>query len=84
MKKILLVAALVASMGLAGCSDPTAAKRAVENMGMSQVETGGYSFFACAKDDNFATKFTATNSKGDRVSGTVCSAWLKGSTVRFD
>ena len=40
--------------------------------------------FGCSEDDTFSTKFSATNAKGERVGGAVCSGWLKGSTIRFD
>jgi hypothetical protein len=78
-----LIVAAALSLAVASCSDPETAKRAVEDMGMSNVETQGYAFFGCGKDDEFHTSFTAINSSGRRVSGVVCSGYLKGATVRI-
>lgn len=50
--------------------------------GMTDVQTTGYNFFACSKHDTFATNFTARNPQGRRVTGTLCSGWMKGGTVR--
>jgi hypothetical protein len=80
MKRMALVAVLV----LTGCDDPATARRAVEAMGMSEVQTHGWAVFGCSEDDMFVTRFSATNPKGARVTGVVCSGWLKGSTVRID
>lgn len=82
MKK-LRYASICLALAVASCSDPETAKRAVQDMGMRDVETQGYAFFGCGEDDTFHTSFTATNSAGRRVSGVVCSGWLKGSTVRL-
>ncbi len=60
------------------------ARKALRDAGLKPVKVGGYSFFACGKDDTFSTQFTATNAQGQTVTGTVCSGWLKGKTVRFD
>jgi hypothetical protein len=53
-------------------------------MGFTNVQTHGYAFWGCSKDDDFSTKFTATNTAGKQVSGVVCGGLLKGQTVRFD
>ncbi len=81
MKRIWLLAILLA---LSACDDPATAKRAAEDMGLTNVETRGWAMFGCGKDDDFCTKFTATNPNGRRVSGVVGSGWLKGATVRFN
>lgn len=70
------------AIALAACSDPETAKRAAEDMGLTDVQTTGYDFFACGKDDLYSTGFTAK--RGDRVvHGVVCSGILKGATVRL-
>lgn len=69
---------------LAACTSHTDAQRALEGAGYTQIETGGRAWFACSKDDAFATRFTATGPTGRRVSGAVCSGWFKGSTIRLD
>jgi hypothetical protein len=78
---LILGAALLAATG---CTDATTATRALENQGLTPVEVGGYAWLSCGKDDAFRTKFTATNVKGQTVTGAVCSGWFKGATIRFD
>jgi hypothetical protein len=68
----------------AGCSSSSDATKALKAQGFTDIKTHGRAFFACSEDDSFATKFTAKNSKGETVTGAVCSGWLKGSTIRFD
>lgn len=80
MKKTILITTLI----LAGCSDPDGAKRAVEALGLTDVQTHGWSAWGCGKGDDFTTRFSATNAQGKRVTGVVCGGWLKGSTVRID
>jgi hypothetical protein len=80
MKKLLMISAC---LFLAACTDTAGADRAIRNMGLDPVSVGGYAFFACSKDDTFATKFTAKNKDGQTVRGVVCKGLLfKGSTVR--
>ena len=81
MKRFLTIAIMIF---LAGCTDERAATKALADAGLTPVKVGGYSFFSCGKDDTFATEFTAKNAKGQIVTGTVCSGWLKGKTIRFD
>lgn len=69
---------------LLGCSSSNDANKALKAQGFTEIQTFGRAFFACAESDTFATKFTAKNMKGEKVSGAVCSSWLKGSTIRFD
>lgn len=66
-----------------GCTDANRTKKTLESSGFTDIETGGFNLFACGKDDNFATDFTAKNANGQKVSGTVCCGILKGCTVRF-
>ena len=69
---------------LVGCTDETSARRALEAEGFTDIVTGDYAPFACADGDDFATRFTATNARGQRVSGVVCSTWFgKNATVRW-
>lgn len=39
---------------------------------------------SCGKGDLIRTRFTATNTKGQEVNGTVCKGLFKGNTIRFD
>ena len=80
MKRIILIAALC----LPACSSESDAVKALRGAGYTDISTDGYAFFSCGKDDAFATKFTATGPTGQKVTGAVCSGWLKGSTIRTD
>ena len=84
MKKPLLALALV--FALSGCfpMGEESATRAVEAMGLTDVKIEGMAVFGCSNDDNFRSRFSATNPKGQRVTGVVCGGFFKGSTVRFD
>lgn len=77
-----LIIALLASFALA-CTAPDATKETLRKSGYKDIQTGGYNVFACGRDDNFATEFTATNPAGERVSGVVCCGLWKNCTVRF-
>ncbi len=64
-------------------TDEAATGRTLKAHGFSNIETTGYAL-GCSDSDTFATGFVATNSAGQRVSGTVCCGVLvKGCTVRF-
>lgn len=39
---------------------------------------------SCGKGDLIRTRFTATNTKGQEINGTVCKGLFKGNTIRFD
>lgn len=81
MKKFIVIAAAVL---ISGCSDSTGAKRALEQSGYSDIQTTGYSFFGCDKNDAYHTGFIAKGPTGKPVEGVVCSGVFKGSTVRLD
>ncbi len=68
----------------AGCTDAKTAQRVLEDQGYTDVRADGYAAFSCSDQDTFKTAFTATSPSGRPVSGAVCSAWLKGATIRFD
>ena len=65
-------------------TDAEVAVRAATNVGMKDVTITGFRVFGCGEEDIYHTGFEATNSNGNRVSGVVCSGFLKGATVRFD
>jgi hypothetical protein len=74
---------LAALLLLAGCTCSSATQETLRKAGYTNVTTGGHSFLACSEDDFSATKFTADNPAGERVSGTVCCGVLKHCTIRF-
>ncbi|UOK16847.1 hypothetical protein [Vibrio phage phiKT1024] len=85
MKKLLItIVASVAVLGLSGCTDVQGATKTLRQNGYTNVQTHGYGFFECSQNDKFATKFSATSPSGHYVTGTVCSGFFKGSTIRFD
>ena len=76
---------LVTLVMLAACSSQSDAERALKGAGYTDIQTHGWAMFGCNSDqDSFTTKFTATGPTGQKVSGVVCSDWLKGSTIRLD
>jgi len=84
MKIINIIIILIFSIILFGCTKPESSKTLLEQNGYENVQTGGYSWFACSKSDFYQTKFTATM-KGNKITGTVCEGFLfKGKTIRFD
>jgi hypothetical protein len=66
------------------CTNEDATVQALRNSGFTNITTTGYDPFQCSEDDTYSTGFTATNSQGAIVSGTVCCGIVfKGCTVRF-
>ena len=81
MKIITLFACL-----MVGCTDEDKSRETLVKQGFSDITFQGYDWTSCGKDDDTATKFTAKNSAGQQVSGTVCCGWgplSKGCTVRW-
>lgn len=82
MKNILLTTML--ALSLTACSNSNDAVKALEAQGFTDIQTTGWSAFACSDDDFYATGFVATNPQGKRVKGTVCSGVLfKNATIRW-
>jgi hypothetical protein len=79
MKRLLLLCLV-----LSGCfTDSGEATRALDNQGFKDIQFSGSDFFACSKGDKTGLSFTATNSNGKRVSGTVCCGVFKSCTIRW-
>ena len=79
-----ILAVILTILMASGCSSSSDATKALEEAGYTEIQTHGYSFFACSKDDAFATAFTAKGPTGKPTRGTVCSGWFKGKTIRMD
>lgn len=80
----LLVGALFVAC-LSGCTRADHSTEILRNAGYENIHITGYAFFGCSEDDTFHTGFEATSkTTGNRVTGVVCSGWLKGSTIRID
>ncbi len=69
---------------ITGGVSETDAKRALSSQGFTDVKITGYQFFDCSQDDFYHTGFTAKNTRGESIEGTVCSGiFFKNSTIRF-
>ena len=75
---------IVMVLALSGCTSEKKADRVLAGSGYSNVQYTGYKWFSCSDDDFFHTGFVADGPTGNRVSGTVCSGFFKGNTVRLD
>ena len=65
-------------------SSPSTATRTLQEAGMDHIQITGYRFFGCDEDVPSHTGFSATNPRGQIVTGTVCSGWFRGSTIHYD
>jgi hypothetical protein len=84
MKHRLIAAILIVLLFSAGCTDEKGARRVLQQNGYTNITITGYRPFMGSEDDQYSTGFTAISPSGQRVSGSVCSGVLKGSTIRFD
>lgn len=83
MTKTMMLCAVLA-IALCGCTSEGDATRALAGAGYTEIRITGYRVFGCADSDAFHTGFEAKGPTGRRVTGVVCSGWLKGATVRTD
>lgn len=85
MKKYLILVSVIFLTACNPVTDPEGATKALEDLGFTDIQIGGYAFFACSEDEWNHTSFTAKNPQGKIVTGTVCSGLMfKNSTVRFN
>jgi len=80
--KLLIAIAILALLG--GCTDASTAQRVLHQQGYTNVVITGYRPFLGSQGDTYVTGFEATAPNGTRVTGAVCSGFLKGATIRFD
>lgn len=83
-RRIGLLAAAVLTMALSGCTDSNGTVKALTQAGYTNIETTGYTFFGCDKNDFYHTGFKAVGPTGVEVEGVVCSGVFKGKTIRLD
>lgn len=74
----------IALLALSACTDGDTATRALHGAGYTDIQLTGYRWTGCSDSDDYATGFSATGPTGVRVTGVVCSGWLKGATIRTD
>lgn len=79
---VCLVAVL--AVATAGCTQPTKARRVLEQAGYTKVEITGWRPFMAGEGDVFSTGFKAKAPNGSNVSGAVTGGILKGNTIRVD
>jgi len=79
-----VLTAVLLILTIQGCTNKEDAERALKAQGFTNIETTGYNIFACSEDDFYHTGFKAVNTKGQTVTGTVCSGLMfKNATIRF-
>lgn len=66
------------------CTQEEKTTRLLEQQGYTNITITGWRPSMAGKDESFSTGFEATSPNGQRVSGAVTGALLKGSTIRFD
>lgn len=70
---------------VAACGvNPQEATRTLEAQGVTKVKITGFSWMGCGRDDDFASNWKGIGVNGRPISGSICSGWFKGYTVRFD
>ena len=84
MKRLSILPIVAGLLLLTACSDADTAERILSDQGFTEIQTTGYAFFGCSKDDEVHTGFNAKSPAGKHVSGVVCTGWFKGGTIRFD
>jgi hypothetical protein len=85
MKKFVLTV-IISSFFLICCTssnDFEKGKKQLEMQGYTDVENTGYNAFCCSDSDDFSTGFKCKDKQGNVVKGCICSAILKGITIRF-
>lgn len=84
-RKKTLAICLVVLIGLGtGCTKSGETIRVLEQSGYSNIEITGWRPFAKSEDDFYSTGFRAKAPNGETVTGTVCSGFFKGNTIRLD
>lgn len=82
--KFKIVALIVSSIALFGCTDEPSVKRYAEMDGWDSYEITGYRWRGCGEEDFYHTGFKAIKN-GRSFSGTVCKGlFFRGSTLRLD
>ncbi len=67
-----------------GCTDEKSTLKALENEGYTEIRVDGWGGPWVCGDDWNSTEFTAKNSQGKTVHGTVCSGLMfKNATIRW-
>lgn len=78
-----LITIILCCLLLSACSGEVTSETILSDQGYTNIEMKGFNAFACSQDDFYRYNFTATNPNGKQVKGVICSAPLKGFTIRF-
>jgi len=70
-------------LALAACADDDRARRKLNDTGHAEVRILGTAWFRCGLGKD-ATRFQARAPNGARITGVVCSDWLKGDVIEPD
>jgi hypothetical protein len=84
MKKLMLLVMVISCVMLCSCTDEKTARRTLEDQGYTNIELTGYRPWACGDDYTFHTGFKAISIAKKPVTGTVCSGWMKGNSIKTD
>lgn len=68
---------------LSSCTNDEKAYDILVNEGYTDIEMTGYDLFGCSDQDTYSSGFKATNAHGNKVTGVVCGAFIKGYTIRL-
>lgn len=81
---VVLLLCAVFSSSCTSNKDFKKGKHQLEMQGYTDVENTGFNAFCCADKDTFSTGFKCKDKQGNIVKGCICSAILKGITIRFE
>jgi hypothetical protein len=92
MRKLAVLLLCVAAIGCEQSSPKTGPEPEAENhrilrqQGYKNIVLKGWVPFKCSDSDNalYTDAFEATAPNGDKVTGTICGAILKGKTIRLN
>lgn len=84
MNKFLIVLIVLGCFfNIMSCTNDNGTRRALDDLGMYDINTTGYEPYACGKEYSYSTGFTAKNAQNKQVKGVVCCTLLDYCTVRF-
>lgn len=81
MKKF--TALIFTSILLSSCSTGVATD-ALQKAGYTNIHITTYRLFVCANNESYHTGFVANDSTGKQITGTVCSDFLKKTSIHPD
>jgi len=65
-------------------TDVEGATQTLKGGNLKPLQVGGYSPLGCGRSEWLATRFTAENTSGQQVSGTVCKTLFGRSRITFE